>query len=55
MRSVCAKVLTVLTVRVRSFFCPAISKNPRSGWYLTLLNERTGNFMVGFLRARIFF
>src|SRR5512140_836074 len=53
-RSVWANVLTVLTVRVRSFFCPAISKNPRCGVYRTLVSERTGNFMVGFLRAIIF-
>src|SRR6266446_6807779 len=52
-RSVCANVFTVETVRVRSFFRPRISKWPAFGSYLTLLKLRSGNFRLGFWCLRI--
>src|SRR6266704_2496993 len=53
MRSVWAKVLTVETVRVRSFLRPRISKWPAFGSYLTLLRLRSGNLRLGFWRLRM--
>src|SRR5438552_4043853 len=52
-RSVCANVLTVETVRVRSFLRPRISKCPAFGSYLTLLRLLSGNFRLGFWCLRI--
>src|SRR5260221_9118605 len=53
MRSVCAKVFTVFTVRVRSFFRPRISKYPSFSRYRTLASERMGKRREGFFRFRI--
>src|SRR6185503_4770570 len=53
MRSVCAKVFTVETVRVRTFLRPRISKCPAFGSYLTFDRLRSGNLRLGWRRLRM--
>src|SRR5215470_3852714 len=53
MRSVCANVLTVETVSVRSFLRPRISKYPFFGSYLTFDRLLSGKRSRGFCLLRM--